>query len=210
MPVSIIEISAESVFFDSLDNSQFEGCTDLEFISLEGLSVDSPIPTVWKELGVEFIYVYDSGLTGSLDNLADANYDPIEIWIDKNGSMTGTIPKEFFDNNNVESYSFTENNLSGTIPTEFGSMNELTYLWLYGNNLIGAIPTEIASFPRLALFRVENNNLSGTMPIEICNAQQLNLNKFRLVGADPSLCSGSCCQCTNIVDCDAIQAAGFR
>ena len=216
MPLSIKAIYAESAFFNSLDNSHFDGCTEIEIISLEGLAVDSPIPTEWRDIGVEFIYVYDSGLTGSLDNLVytdptDGSYSPTEIWIDRNSNMTGTIPKELA-NNVVVSYSFTENNLSGTIPTEFGDMFTLRYLWLYGNNLIGNIPTELALLPRITLLRVENNTLTGTVPTEICTEKQTGFPSylFDIVGADPSLCLNSCCDCTNIEDCDVIQDGYFQ
>ena len=161
LPVSIINLIAESAFFDSLDNSQFVGCNDLTYIEFGRLSFDNPLPTLWKDLGVTFIYVNECGITGSLDNLADPSgtYKPIEIWIDRNNDMTGTIPKEL-GHTQVASYSFTENNLSGTIPTEFGKMIDLQYLWLYGNSLTGTIPTELAMMVRTQFFRVEEKVLS--------------------------------------------------
>ena len=200
MPASIQAVLAGYAFFDSLDNSQFVGCTDLEFISIHGQFFSHPLPTVWATLpSLVDLMVSDCGIEGTLDDLIGIR--PERMWIDTNPNLTGTIPTEFggMDNAQAYSYSFTENTLFGTIPTEFGELVNLEGFWVYRNFLNGAVPSEMALLTKLKTFRTEENNFSGSMPSEICS------NYYTVLGSKcmhlgNNICT--CCKCCSVEECN--------
>ena len=59
--------------------------------------------------------------------------------------------------------------LSGSIPPEIGNLNNLTSLDLHCNQLTGLIPPEIGNLTNLTNLNLDNNQLTGIIPNEICN-----------------------------------------
>ena len=103
-------------------------------------------------------------------------------------NLSGGIPAEMGNLQNLSYLNLSNNNLSGAIPNEIGDLQNLKWLILYENNLSGEVPTEMANLQNLLNVELHNNNLSGEIPIEICdlpNLQVLFLDNNSLTGEIP-------------------------
>ncbi len=58
----------------------------------------------------------------------------------------------------------SKNQLTGSIPTELGDLDNLQALYLHQNQLTGSIPTELGDLDNLELLNLENNQLTGSIP----------------------------------------------
>ena len=77
------------------------------------------------------------------------------------------------------------NNLTGQIPPELFDLQELQYLILYYNKLTGEIPEEVGNAKKLRELQIYNNTLSGTLPESIYQLSELTtivLNNNKLSG----------------------------
>ncbi len=104
-------------------------------------------------------------------------------------SLTGPIPSEIGNLQHLEIIQLDRNMLTGSIPPEIGNLQQLRDLGLNGNFLTGSIPTEIGNLQQLENLRLDRNSLIGSIPAEIGNLQQLeNLVLFdnSLTGSVPS------------------------
>ena len=89
----------------------------------------------------------------------------------------------------VNQISLSENNLTGIIPTEIGNLQQLEYLSLSGNFLTGSIPSEIGDIQQLSNLYLDRNSLTGAIPAEIGALQQLSslrLDRNSLTGVIPA------------------------
>ena len=55
--------------------------------------------------------------------------------------------------------------VSGPIPSEIGNLENLAGLDFYGNNLNGQIPSEIGNLVLLEYLKLTSNQLSGEIPL---------------------------------------------
>tara|TARA_Y100000591_G_scaffold317476_1_gene327229 strand:+ start:784 stop:1110 length:327 start_codon:yes stop_codon:yes gene_type:complete len=62
-----------------------------------------------------------------------------------------------------------DNQLTGSIPPEIGNLNDLTSLYLRNNQLTGSIPSEISNLINLNTLFLSSNNLTGLIPNNICD-----------------------------------------
>jgi len=76
--------------------------------------------------------------------------------------LTGSLPSELGNLNNLGSITLDYNQLTGNIPPELGNLSSLYSLGLSDNQLTGNIPPELGNLGYyLQYFRVSNNSLSG-------------------------------------------------
>jgi hypothetical protein len=68
--------------------------------------------------------------------------------------------------------SFETNALSGGIPEELTQLNNLQELVLYNNKLTGPVPTSLPNMSALTFVAVSGNLLSGALPASFCQMQQ--------------------------------------
>jgi Leucine-rich repeat (LRR) protein len=100
-------------------------------------------------------------------------------------NLTGEIPFELGNLNNIELLNLSHNSLTGPIPPTFSNLKEIETLDLSYNNLNGEIPPQLLDLNFLSAFSVAHNNLSGKTPEMV--AQFSTFNKSCYEG-NPLLC----------------------
>ena len=83
--------------------------------------------------------------------------------------LTGTIPPELGNLNNLERLNLTRNQLTGDIPPELSLLTNLQLLALGGNQLTGPIPTWLGSLAKLQELQLWGNQFTGAIPPELGN-----------------------------------------
>ena len=102
--------------------------------------------------------------------------------------LSGPIPSELGNLDNLEFLSLRDNQLSGPIPSELGNLANLEFLSLRDNQLSGSIPSELGNLDNLGLLSLGSNQLSGPIPSELGNLdnlQQLELRDNQFSGCVP-------------------------
>ena len=87
--------------------------------------------------------------------------------------LSGPIPSELGNLDNLEFLSLRDNQLSGPIPSELGNLDNLEVLWLRDNQLSGPIPSELGDLDNLERLWLRDNQLSGPIPSELGNLDNL-------------------------------------
>lgn len=100
-------------------------------------------------------------------------------------NLTGEIPFELGNLNNIQVLNLSHNSLTGPIPPTFSNLKDIESLDLSYNNLNGEIPRQLLDLNFLSAFSVAHNNLSGKTP-EMA-AQFSTFNKSCYEG-NPLLC----------------------
>lgn len=78
----------------------------------------------------------------------------------------------------VSIFKYDDRGLTGNLPPEIGDLNNLTVLILDENNITGPIPPEIGNLSNLATLDLEQNPMSGFIPATIGNL--INLEHLSL------------------------------
>ncbi len=104
-------------------------------------------------------------------------------------NLSGSIPPEIGNSNSLTELNLSSNLLSGNIPAELGNLSNLTELWLSSNDLIGSIPVELGNLSNLTGLRLNSNDLTGSIPAELGNLSnliRLRLRNNDLIGSIPA------------------------
>ena len=110
----------------------------------------------------------------------------VELQLFYNG-LTGSLPPEIGDLNQLTSLYLDDNRLSGSLPAEIENLTELQLARL-GGNQFDRIPLEFFGIRNLAFLDLHGNQLSGEIPSEIGNLsslQELNLSSNHFTGSLP-------------------------
>jgi len=70
------------------------------------------------------------------------------------------------------------NQLSGEIPPEIENLENLVHLYLFNNQLSGEVPSTLGNLINVGDFKLFNNNLSGQVPESLCNLTADNFDYF--------------------------------
>ncbi len=115
----------------------------------------------------------------------------------KLNQLTGPIPTELADLDNLRTLQLMGNELTGRIPAELAQLTNLEGLDLAYNRLIGPIPVELATLYNLRTLSLsskllgvlrETNRFEGPIPAELAtltNLERLNLDGNQLTGSIP-------------------------
>ena len=104
--------------------------------------------------------------------------------------LTGIIPAELGDLEQLESLRFAESEFTGTIPVEIGDLQLLFSLHLQDNQLTGSIPMELGELPLLDWVYLSGNMLTGCIPAklnEVTNSDLAQLNLPECPAPEPEL-----------------------
>lgn len=187
---------SESLYFGGLDGKTFSNLSNLRYLVMDGNVYNSTFPLELAQLPyLEYLYAGFCSLEGGFDFLTSMQ-NIIELWVDDNPGMKGTIPSGIGNLSNLASFSASNCGLTGTIPTEIGTTN-MIQMWLNDNYLTGVIPSEIATLVTLKIFDVHHNELKGQMPSGICDRRR-PFGRLEELGADCDgaiACDEACCTC---------------
>lgn len=80
--------------------------------------------------------------------------------------LSGEIPVQLGDLQNIRSLNLSSNRLTGSIPNSISKLKSLESLDLPNNKLDGNIPPQLADLNSLGYFNISCNNLSGEIPFK--------------------------------------------
>ena len=114
----------------------------------------------------------DNNLTGhippELGELENLNYLHLAY-----NELDGEIPAELGDLENLGYLDLRANKLTGSIPPELGNLESLDHLFLSHNDLTGSIPPELGKLESLGWLDLSTNALTGPIPPELGNLESL-------------------------------------
>ena len=139
-------------------------------------------------LRVTSLVLSDSQLTGTIPPEL-GNLNNLERLNLTRNQLTGDIPPELSLLTNLQLLALGGNQSTGPIPTWLGSLAKLQELQLWGNQFTGAIPPELGNLPGLVKLGLSENQLSGPVPTwmgSLADLEELYLSQNQLSGAIPS------------------------
>ncbi|KAK4275275.1 hypothetical protein QN277_018389 [Acacia crassicarpa] len=159
----------------------------LKSVDLKGSSLPSKFQALKKSLKV--LVLSSTNLTGSIPREIGDCEELVSIDLSGN-YLSGEIPEDICRLSKLESLSLHANFLEGNIPSNIGNLSSLVNLTLYDNQLSGGIPMNLGNLRRLQVFRAGGNkNLKGELPWEIGNCTSLvmlGLAETSISGSLPS------------------------
>ena len=94
----------------------------------------------------------------------------------RDNNLTGTIPRELGDLDELFIISLNDNSLTGSIPPELGKLNRLRDLYLAGNvGISGGLPPELGHMEGLLYVAIDQTAIEGPIPRTYAN---LELQQF--------------------------------
>lgn len=107
-------------------------------------------------------------------------------------NLTGKLPDEIGDLENLEILRLSSNKLEGSIPATLGNCKKLKYLYLEGNKFEGSIPVELFNCTDLEVLEIGFNPLTGELPPELgklTNLWALGIKNTNIGGQIPDVFS---------------------
>lgn len=99
-------------------------------------------------------------------------------------SLTGPIPSVIADLSNLATLDIHHNQLTGPLPEWLGGLSNLSYLSVWGNDLTGSVPASLGNLTALEGLLIYATSLSGPLPRTLTS---LTLTEF--IWHDTDLCS---------------------
>ncbi|KAJ4895415.1 receptor like protein 1 [Raphanus sativus] len=150
---SIFRIYGYVVGFPFVQSRSYTSALDLLDIEV-GVEVQSKETTV-NFLSKSRYETYQGDILGYMNGLDLSS-----------NQLSGEIPVEVWDLQNIRSLNFSSNHLIGSIPDSISNLKNLESLDLSNNKLHGNIPPQLADLDSLGYFNVSYNNLSGEIPFK--------------------------------------------
>ncbi|XP_073132870.1 putative leucine-rich repeat receptor-like serine/threonine-protein kinase At2g24130 [Henckelia pumila] len=176
-------------FFESLVNASY-----LQELDLAGNHLGGELPSVISALSTNLVQINldDNRISGFIPPQI-SNLENLTLLNLSSNLLNGSIPSELCQIGKLERLYLSNNSLSGNIPSAFGNMPHLGLLDLSKNKLSGIIPDSFANLVQLRRLLLYDNQLSGTIPPSLgkcINLEILDLSHNRVSGAIPSEVAG--------------------
>lgn len=180
-----------TLMFGSFNGGEiFTSLTNLRTLELSGNMYEEAVPTEITNLPrLENLYIDNAHVVGDL-SFIPAMPAILELWLDYNEGITGSIPEDIGNASTLKSFSVSDCGIGGGIPSTVGQLTAMVQMWLHENNLTGEIPSEIAALPNLKTLHLEGNLLEGVLSSDICTDTIESLGSDCL---DKVFCT--CCTC---------------
>lgn len=101
------------------------------------------------------------------------NNDRVHIIDLSSNNLSGVLPKEIGNLQELESFNVNNNNIGGSIPESIGNLSKLEIFSVEWNKLGGTIPESIERLKNLHYFRITKNNIEGSIPESIGQLTEL-------------------------------------
>ncbi|KAJ0516924.1 putative non-specific serine/threonine protein kinase [Helianthus annuus] len=157
----------------------------LQQLYIDSSGVGGKIPSTFANLqNLVTVRASDNEFTGRIPDFI-GNWTLLES-LRISGLSNGTL--DFIkDLKSLRVLVLRNNRISGTIPTDIGEYQNLTQLDLSFNNLSGEIPRDLFNLSRLSFLFLGNNSLYGTLPaVKSATLRNLDFSYNELSGTLPS------------------------
>jgi Leucine-rich repeat (LRR) protein len=94
---------------------------------------------------------------------------------------------------NLKEFWINNNELTGTIPPQFGDLENLDTAYLSHNKLTGTIPVQIGQMYELESLKIDWNRIKGTVPDEVCALKQGHDLKTLITDCSRKITKCDCC-----------------
>ncbi|XP_045827840.1 LRR receptor-like serine/threonine-protein kinase RGI3 [Trifolium pratense] len=164
---------------------------EVEEINLQSLNLQgSSLPSNFQPLKSLKVLIFSStNITGRIPKQIGDYQELVFIDLSEN-SLFGEIPEEICRLSKLQNLALHTNSLEGNIPFNIGNLSSLVNLTLFDNKFSGEIPKSIGSLSKLQVIRAGgNSNLKGELPSEIGNCTDLvmlGLAETSISGSIPS------------------------
>ncbi|XP_061341721.1 probable LRR receptor-like serine/threonine-protein kinase At3g47570 [Gastrolobium bilobum] len=212
--ISLILLTMENSNFEGIIPSALGKNHKMQLLELGGNKLSGGIPSIIGNLSLLFHLSLDQNLLEgniplSIQNCQKLQYlkisrnnlrgtIPLEVFslssltnlLDlSHNSLSGSLPDEVGQLQNIDILDVSENQLYGNIPGTIGDCSSLEYLYLQGNSFHGIIPSSLASIKGLRHLDLSRNHLSGSIPDILQNIsflEYLNVSFNMLDGEVPT------------------------
>uniref|UniRef100_A0A0D9VDR1 Receptor kinase-like protein Xa21 n=1 Tax=Leersia perrieri TaxID=77586 RepID=A0A0D9VDR1_9ORYZ len=157
--------------------------TALNLLQLQGNALDGGIPSSINNCPLELLDLSYNNLNGLIPKQLFLISTLSSSMVLAHNSLSGPLPTEIGNLQNLGVLDFSSNNISGELPTSLGECKSLQQLNISGNFLQGIIPSSLAQLKGLLVLDLSDNNLSGAIPeflgsIRGLSILNLSFNKF--------------------------------
>ncbi|RYH23648.1 hypothetical protein EON65_17670 [archaeon] len=127
----------------------------------------------------EVLYFYQTSHNLFRGSIPDelALFDRLNYCVVDVNMLTGTLPEEFGNYNNLLLNIFAVNNnfLHGSIPSSLGNLRLLVELFMENNFLSSTVPSAMGNMSLLVFLDLTNNMLTGALPLALGNLTNLDV-----------------------------------
>ncbi|KAL6654826.1 hypothetical protein ACP70R_008291 [Stipagrostis hirtigluma subsp. patula] len=122
------------------------------------------------------------------DSLSNLSASLIQLSLDGN-NISGSIPKDIGNINNLQSLSLGDNFFTGSLPSSMCRLKNLGELYVEGNKISGPVPLALGNLTGLNSLHLDDNDFCGTIPSTLGNLttlSELGLSDNHFIGSIPS------------------------